>query len=114
MRSIKPLAVAIAMVVTATEGSAQAMLEEVMVTATKRPESLQDIPVTVTAFNSETIQEAGINNAEDLAILTPSLNINSNLLSRSEPMTKTVTTIKSRPASGLCNKRLIACDLTTG
>ena len=72
-------AIAIALAITATEGYAQAILEEVMVTATKRPESLQDIPVTVTVFNSETIQEAGINNAEDLAILTPSLNINSNL-----------------------------------
>ena len=79
MLSIKPLALAIALTITATEGSAQAMLEEVIVTATKRAESLQDIPVTVTVFNSETIQEAGINNAEDLAILTPSLNINSNL-----------------------------------
>ena len=79
MNRMNPLAIAIALAITATEGSAQAMLEEVMVTATKRPESLQDIPVTVTVFNSETIQEAGINNAEDLAILTPSLNINSNL-----------------------------------
>jgi len=55
-----------------------ATLEEVIVTATKRPESLQDIPVTVTAFSAETIQEAGINNASDLAILTPALNINTN------------------------------------
>jgi len=53
-------------------------LEEVIVTATKRAESLQDIPVSVNAFNSETIQEAGINNAGDLAIMTPALNINVN------------------------------------
>jgi iron complex outermembrane receptor protein len=53
-------------------------LEEVIVTATKRAESLQDIPVAVNAFNSETIQEAGINNAGDLAIMTPALNINVN------------------------------------
>ena len=49
-----------------------------IVTATKRAESLQDIPVAVNAFNSETIQEAGINNAGDLAIMTPALNINVN------------------------------------
>jgi iron complex outermembrane receptor protein len=54
------------------------MLEEVIVTATKRAEGLQDIPVTVNAFSSETIQEAGIQNASDLAILTPALNINVN------------------------------------
>ena len=49
-----------------------------IVTATKRAESLQDIPVAVNAFNSETLQEAGINNAGDLAIMTPALNINVN------------------------------------
>ncbi|MEM1154273.1 MAG: TonB-dependent receptor [Pseudomonadota bacterium] len=53
-------------------------LEEVIVTAQKRAQSLQDVPVAVTAFNSETIQEAGINNASDLAIMTPSLNANAN------------------------------------
>jgi len=79
MRIIKPLATAIALSVIGTEASAQGVLEEVIVTATKRAESLQDIAVTVTAFSSDTIQEAGINNASDIAILTPSLNINTNI-----------------------------------
>jgi len=80
MDRMKPLASALALAVYGTGVLAQTgALEEVIVTATKQAESLQDIPVTVTAFNSETIQEAGINNAEDLAILTPSLNISSNL-----------------------------------
>jgi iron complex outermembrane receptor protein len=51
------------------------MLEEVIVTATKRAVGLQDIAVTVTAFSADTIQEAGINDASDVAIMTPSLNI---------------------------------------
>ncbi|MGI9287949.1 MAG: TonB-dependent receptor, partial [Pseudomonadales bacterium] len=50
-------------------------LEEVVVTATKRAAGLQDIPVTVNAFSADTIQEAGINDASDVAIMTPSLNI---------------------------------------
>jgi iron complex outermembrane receptor protein len=50
-------------------------LEEMVVTATKRAENLQDVPVAVNAFNAETIQDAGINNARDVADLTPSLNI---------------------------------------
>ncbi|MEM9257272.1 MAG: hypothetical protein AAGA91_17655, partial [Pseudomonadota bacterium] len=33
--------------------SAQAVLEEVIVTAQKREQSLQDVPVAVTAFNAE-------------------------------------------------------------
>jgi iron complex outermembrane receptor protein len=76
---MKPLASALVLAIYGTGAFAQTgVLEEVIVTATKRAESLQDIPVAVNAFNSETIQEAGINNAGDLAIMTPALNINVN------------------------------------
>ena len=51
------------------------VLEEVIVTATKQSASLQNIPVTVNAFTDDIIQEAGINNPMDLAVMTPSLNI---------------------------------------
>ena len=79
MIKIKPLASALALAIYGTGALAQTgVLEEVIVTATKRAESLQDIPVAVNAFSSETIQEAGINNAGDLAIMTPALNINVN------------------------------------
>lgn len=53
-------------------------LEEIVVTATKRAQSLQDVPLAVNAFSADTIEVAGINNAGDLAILTPALNINVN------------------------------------
>jgi iron complex outermembrane receptor protein len=79
MNQMKPLASALILAIYGTGALAQTgALEEVIVTATKRAESLQDIPVSVNAFNSETIQEAGINNAGDLAIMTPALNINVN------------------------------------
>ena len=79
MFKMQPLASTLALAVYGTGALAQTgALEEVIVTATKRAESLQDIPVSVNAFNSETIQEAGINNAGDLAIMTPALNINVN------------------------------------
>jgi iron complex outermembrane receptor protein len=54
------------------------ILEEVIVTAQKRSESLQEVPVAVNAFSADTIQEAGINDVSDLAIMTPSLNANVN------------------------------------
>jgi iron complex outermembrane receptor protein len=53
-------------------------LEEIIVTASKRSESLQDVPMAITAFNEQVIQEAGIHNAVDLAVLTPSLTIATN------------------------------------
>jgi len=80
MHTIRPLAAALALAVGGSGALAQqTVLEEVLVTATKREQSLQDIAVTVNAFSAETIQEAGINNASDLSVLTPSLNINTNL-----------------------------------
>ncbi|MGB1140553.1 MAG: TonB-dependent receptor [Halioglobus sp.] len=53
-------------------------LEEVIVTASKRTESVQDIAMTVSAFNEQTIRDANINNADDLAILAPTLTITTN------------------------------------
>ena len=55
------------------------VLEEVIVTATKQSASLQSVPVTLNAFSDQVIQEAGINNASDLAIMTPSLTIAVNI-----------------------------------
>ncbi len=56
-----------------------AQLEEVIVTATKRAENLQDIPVSVIALSATTLQEAGVENIEDVAQLVPSLTVNTNI-----------------------------------
>lgn len=53
--------------------AALAPIEEVIVTARKRDESLQDVPVVVSAYNSEQINRLGITNFDDLVDLTPSL-----------------------------------------
>jgi len=55
------------------------MLEEIVVTAQKRSEGLQDVPVSVNAFSETVIQEAGIADANDLSVLTPSLTVASNI-----------------------------------
>jgi iron complex outermembrane recepter protein len=74
MIKIRPITSALTLALYGTGALAQGLaLEEVIVTAQKRAESLQDVPVAVNAFSADTIQEAGINNTADLAILTPSL-----------------------------------------
>jgi len=60
-------------------GAQPAALEEVIVTATRRDEGLQAVPIMVNAFSAEVIQEAGIQNADDIAILSPSLSISTNI-----------------------------------
>ena len=50
-------------------------LEEVVVTAQKRVEDAQDIPISVQAFSSSAIDKLGANNLSDLSEAAPSLDI---------------------------------------
>ncbi len=43
-------------------------LEEIVVTARKREENLQDIPIAITAFSADDIDRAGFTNLEDLSL----------------------------------------------
>ncbi len=52
-------------------------LEEVVVTATKRAESIQDVPVSVAAVSADTMYRLGISDMEDLSIVVPNFEINS-------------------------------------
>ncbi|WP_405230338.1 TonB-dependent receptor domain-containing protein [Lentisalinibacter sediminis] len=48
-------------------------MEEIVVTARKREENLQDVPIAVTALSSEFINEAGLTSVFDVADYTPNL-----------------------------------------
>jgi iron complex outermembrane receptor protein len=50
-------------------------LEEIFVTANKREESIQEVPMSVTAFTSEFFKDAGVTNLAGLEQYTPSLKI---------------------------------------
>lgn len=50
-----------------------AVLEEVVVTARKRAESLQDVPVSITAFTGETLARVGAVGFQDIMYRTPNL-----------------------------------------
>lgn len=56
-------------------------LEEVVVTATKRAESLQDVPISMLATSGEAISEQGISKLEDLTVNTPGVTVAQNPLS---------------------------------
>ncbi len=53
---------------------ANAQIEEIVVTAEKREESLQDVSISVTAFNEEALKLGGINDVSRLELLVPGLN----------------------------------------
>ena len=53
----------------------QVAIEEIIVTARQRAESLQDVPASITAFTSEQLERAGVQRAEDFISLTPGVTI---------------------------------------
>jgi iron complex outermembrane receptor protein len=70
-----PMTAAVSAALSATAlllpSTASAQLEEVVVTARARAESLQDVPSTVTAFTASQISDMGIQRAEDFISQTP-------------------------------------------
>jgi iron complex outermembrane recepter protein len=57
-------------------------LEDVVVTARKRDENLQGVPVAVTAINSELLTERGVNDVRDLAKVAPGLTVTQSTVER--------------------------------
>lgn len=57
----------------ASKRSSNRLLEEVTVTAQKREENSQDVPITIQAFSQEKLDAYGIENTADLAKITPGL-----------------------------------------
>ena len=74
-RNMSALALAIA---TASSGTYGAQLEEIIVTAQKRAQSLQDVPISMTALSGDKMEDAGITSFSDLSGFVPNLAISEN------------------------------------
>ncbi len=57
----------------ASATTAEATLEEVIVTARKRTENLQDVPISIDVFTSKELKNLNITQFEDYATITPSI-----------------------------------------
>jgi iron complex outermembrane receptor protein len=62
-----------------TSAPSTAAVEEIVVTAQKRGENVEKVPVAVSAFTGQTLQKLSIENTTDLAIATPGLRIDSQI-----------------------------------
>lgn len=58
-------------------GPAFAQEDEIIVTATKRAESIQDVPLAITAYSDEFIREVNLEDVKDLVTYTPGITGNS-------------------------------------
>jgi iron complex outermembrane recepter protein len=54
---------------------AEEQLEEITVTAQRRSENIQNVPIAVTAFTAEVLQQKGIGDIHALSNLTPNVNL---------------------------------------
>ncbi len=54
-----------------------AEIEEIVVTAQKREEGVQEVPIAVTAISNQELERSGIQDVRDLQMLAPSFNMNS-------------------------------------
>ena len=71
------LALPAAPAVVYAQGQSAALLEEVIVTARKREESLQEAPLAVSAFSGEALEFRGVTSIEQLDRFTPNLELSS-------------------------------------
>jgi len=81
MQSRKSILLSCAIAAAAFSGAAYAQtteIEELVVTAEKREQSLQDVPVAVSAFTDERRELVGINSVQDLTNFTPGLSYATN------------------------------------
>ena len=52
-------------------------IDDIIVTAQKREQNLQDVPIVVTSLSAETLDDAGVRDIKDLQILTPGMTVTS-------------------------------------
>ena len=62
------------------------LLEEVVVTAQKREQSIQDVSFSITAYSGELIKDLGIRRPRDIAAFTPGLQMNASSVVESDPI----------------------------
>jgi len=62
---------------TAEQNSGSPGLQEIIVTAQKRSENLQDVPISVVAVSAQQLQDAGVTDIRSLTVLTPGLTVTS-------------------------------------
>lgn len=77
--SLKPLYAPVCLAIAASVGNpanAQLMLEEVVVTAQKRTESLSDVPISVNVVGADKLANSGITNLLDMSDFVPNLSMN--------------------------------------
>lgn len=73
LSSVAFAALALPATIAAQEAEDAGGIEEIVVTAQKRSEAVQDVPIAISAFTAETIERQGLDDALDLQLQVPNL-----------------------------------------
>src|SRR5687768_13145930 len=60
-----------------TQADTAGTVDEIVVTAQMREQSLQDVPVVVTSVSAQQLRDAGVRDIKDLTIVAPGLTVTS-------------------------------------
>lgn len=74
--------IALVLLISTVAGAQEQVLEEILVTAEKREASLQDVAISITAFQGEELRNSGIVTSEQLTGFTPGLNIQRDVIGK--------------------------------
>jgi iron complex outermembrane receptor protein len=87
--TIKPMAVAVALAISTSGMANELALEEVVVTAQKREQNLNDVGISISAITGSQMKELGISDATEMAEFTPGL-----VLTETQPSGVPIYTIR--------------------
>ena len=75
LRRAAALATALALAAAAAAAAEGPLLEEVVVTAQKRAENVQEVPIAMQAYTADQLQEARVKQLTDVVTMAPNLNV---------------------------------------
>lgn len=70
---MKNIILAVALLAASLQIAAQTTIEEIVVTAQKRTETLMDVPLSITVFSGESLEQDSISSLQDIGSQTPGL-----------------------------------------
>src|SRR5579884_823337 len=85
-------------------------IEEVVITAQKRPERLQDVPVTAAVVSANELAKSNVSDVSDLNKLVPGLNLNGTISGRVPMGIRGISSVSNEAAVGVPSGVAIMID----
>ena len=101
---------AVAWAQTAPPGEAAGQLEDIVITAQKRTERLQDVPVSAAVVSSDTITSHNVTDISDLNNMVPSVNLNGSYNGRVPMGMRGISSVSNEGTVGLSSGVAILVD----